>query len=222
MSTGRLRHQLVWLAGYARLRLTAGRRAFELPPQGLAAADHLTTVVRVPDDVAAALGAAQERLRRLDPRHHYYPPQTMHLTVANLDHMPAGVSDRIGPVLEGLRPVDVLVRGLGVSPTTVFARVLPKDSGMRELRNRLAELAPKPLRPSLGDRAMLHLSFVNVVRFRGPVSAALLREVVRLRAAPVGRFSITEVELVRTDRLLSDAGTQLLQRFPLGARSGPA
>jgi 2'-5' RNA ligase len=217
-----VRVQLVWLAGYARLRMTAGRQSFELPPQGMSAANHLTTVVRVPDDVAAALTAAQARLRRWDAWHHYYPPSTMHLTIANLDHVPSGLSDQISTVLDGFRPFDVLVRGLGVSPTTVFAQALPEDSALQELRRRLWALAPKPLLPGLLGRAMRHLSFINIARFCGPVSEELLTEVARLRPLTIGRFCVTEMELVRTDRFLSDTGTQVLRRFSCSGPSGSA
>jgi hypothetical protein len=59
------------------------------------------------------------------------------------------------------------------------------------------------------------------------VSAELLAEVSRLRSVDFGRFAVTEIELVCTDRFLSDAGTRVLDRFRLGvhapeARDGPA
>jgi 2'-5' RNA ligase len=222
MLDNQLRFQLIWLVGYARLRVTAGRRSFDLPPAGIEAANHLTTVVRVPADMATILTAAQARLKRWDSSHYYYPPTTLHLTISNLDHVTSSFRDQVSTVLEGFRPFDLLVRGLSVSPTTVFAQALPEDSAVQELRRRLWAREPKPLLPELVSRAMRHLCFINLVRFRGPVSSELLTEVARLRTLPVGRFSVTEIELVRTDRFLSDAGTQVLERFSLDASSGDA
>jgi 2'-5' RNA ligase len=217
-----VRLQLVWLAGCARLRMTAGRQTFELPPQGIKAANHLTTVVRVPDDIAAVLTAAQARLQRWDPWHYYYSPPTMHLTISNLDHVPSDLIHQIPTILDAFRPFAVRVRGLGVSPTTVFAQVLPEDSAMRELRRRLWALAPKPLLPGLLGRAMRQLSFINIARFCGPVSKELLTEVARLRPLTIGRFCVTEIELVRTDRFLSDTGTHVLDRFSCDGSPGSA
>jgi hypothetical protein len=168
--------------------VTAGRRSFDLSPAGIEAANHLTTVVRVPADMATVLTAAQARLQRCGSCHYYY----------------------------------ILVRGLSVSPTTVFAQALPEDSAVPELRCRLWAMEPKPLLSGLVSRAMRHLCFINLVRFCGPVSLELLTEVARLRTLSVGLFSVTEIELVRTDRFLSNAGTQVLERFSLDASSGYA
>ncbi len=218
MLDDQLRFQLVWLVGYARLRVTAGRRSFHLPPLGIEAANHLTTVVRVPADMATVLTAAQARLKRWGSSHYYHPP-TMHLTISNLDHATSGLRDQISTVLEGFRPFDILVHGLSVSPTTVFAQALPEDSAVQELRRRLWAMEPKPFLPGLVSRAMRHLCLINIVRFCGPVSSELLTEVARLRTLSAGRFSVTEIELVRTDRFLSDTGTQVLERFSLDASS---
>jgi 2'-5' RNA ligase len=217
-----LRFQLVWLVSYARLRVTAGRRSFDLPPLGIEAANHLTTIARVPADMATILTAAQARLKQWDSRHYYYPPMTMHLTISNLDHATSGLRDQISTVLEGFRSFDILVCGLSLSPTTVFAQALPEDSAVQELRRRLWAMEPKPVLPGLVSRAMRHLCFINLVRFCGPVSSELLTEVARLRRVYIGRFSVTEIELVRTDRFLSGTGTQVLERFSLDASSGYA
>lgn len=202
--------RLLWLAGFARLRVTAGRRSFELPAWGPEAAHHSTTVVRMPSEVADRLVAAQARLRQRDRAHYYYPPQTMHFTVSNLDHAARDLVAQLPSVLEGFRPFEVAVYGLGVSPTTVFAQALPEDSAVRELRARLSVLAPRPASLRLLDMLIRNVAFVNIVRFSGSVSAGLLAEVAYMRKRPFGRFSVGQVEVVRTDRLLSDAGTQAL------------
>jgi 2'-5' RNA ligase len=215
MVDDRLAFRLLWLAGSARLRMTGARRCFELPAQGPQAAHHLTTVVRIPGGVADALTAAQTRLRHRDPTHYYYPPQTMHFTVANLDHAPSHLVDQLPSLLGGLRRFEVAVQGLGVSPTTVFAQVLADDAAVRELRARLAALAPRSASFRLLDTLMRNVAVVNIVRFSGSVSAPFLTEVARMRKQRFGRFSVAHVELVRTDRLLSDAGTHALEVLAL-------
>ncbi len=125
------------------------------------------------------LTAAQACLKQWDSSHYYYPPTTMHLTISNLDHITSGHRDQISTVLEGFRPFDMLVRGLSVSPTTVFAQLLPEDSAVEEGRRRLCAMEPKTLLPGLVSRAMRHLCFINLVRFCGPVSSELLTEVAR-------------------------------------------
>jgi 2'-5' RNA ligase len=212
--------RVVRWSGWALTRASAGRRAFALPSSGPGAAVHLTTVIRLPADVAAALAPALDRLRALGPGHHYYPPATMHVTVRNLDGLtPAdGTVAAVGDLVAAQAPFRLAVRGLGVAPGTVYALALPGDAGLRSLRSALGRLPaagrPRRWRPGRG------LGHANLVRFSGPVSAAFLAELARLGRGDFGSFAVEEVELVRTDRLLSPEGTTTLARVRLTGRPG--
>jgi 2'-5' RNA ligase len=208
----------LWWPGWAATRATAGRRAFTLPPSGPAAAVHLTTVVRLPATVTAALAPTLDRLRAVGPRHHYYPPGTMHVTVQNLDALApaAPLPDGLVELVAARAPFRLAVRGLGVAPGAVFALALAGDATLRSLRAGLAGLAGGHDRGRLG-RGLGH---ANLVRFSGPVTAGFLAELARLRRQDFGTFTVDEVELVRTDRLLSPEGTTTLGRLRLEGRAG--
>jgi 2'-5' RNA ligase len=192
--------------------------AFTLPPSGPAAAVHLTTVVRLPATVTAALGPTLDRLRAVGPGHHYYPPETMHVTVQNLDALgpAAPLPDGLVELVAARAPFRLAVRGLGVGPGAVFALALPGDATLASLRAGLAGLAGGHDRGRLG-RGLGH---ANLVRFSGPVTAGFLAELARLRRQDFGTFTVDEVELVRTDRLLSPEGTTTLGRLRLEGRGG--
>jgi 2'-5' RNA ligase len=213
------RYRLAWEAGRVRLRAGAGRRSFTLPASGPGAAVHLTTVSRLPAEVAAALARAVDRLRPHGPGHHYYPPPTMHLTVQNLDGLELdgdGGAARLAELraLFGAHPpFQVAARGLGVSAGTVFAQVLAGDATLRALRADLARLLQ---RHGLTPRRARLPGHANVVRFSGPVTTAFLAELARQRRTDFGSWTVTGVELVRTDRFLSGEGTTLLERLALG------
>ena len=64
------------------------------------------------------------------------------------------------------------------------------------------------------------LGHANLGRFSGPVTTGLPAELVRMGRQDFGSFTVGEVELVRTDRLLSPAGTTTLARLPLAGRPG--
>ncbi len=89
-------------SGWAATRASAGRRAYTVPASGPAAAVHLTTVVRLPAPVAEALAPALDHLRTLGPGHHWYPPETMHVTVQSLGRLAAGRRPRRPRVGRGL------------------------------------------------------------------------------------------------------------------------
>jgi 2'-5' RNA ligase len=207
-------------SGWAVTRASAGRRAYTVPASGPAAAVHLTTVVRLPAPIAEALAPALERLRVLGPGHHWYPPETMHVTVQSLDGaVPADRVERgVGDLVATHPPFRLTVRGLGVAPGAVYALALPGDATLRSLRAGLGRLAAgrRPRRPRVG-RGLGH---ANLARFSGPVTTGLLAELARMGGQDFGSFTVGEVELVRTDRLLSPAGTTTLARFPLAGRPG--
>jgi 2'-5' RNA ligase len=224
MLRDRLLHRLAWEAGRARLRAGAGRRAFIPPPSGPAAALHVTTVSRLPAEVVAALAPALDRLRADGPGHHYYPPGTVHLTVQNLDGLDLDGDPGAAARLAELRalvgahaPFRAVVRGLGVSAGTVFAQVLPCDAALRTLR---ADLLGFLERHAVARRRPRPLGHANVVRFAGPVTAAFLAELAHQRHRDFGSWTVTEVELVRTDRYLSHEGSTVLARMALGL-TGP-
>jgi 2'-5' RNA ligase len=214
----RVAARALWWAGWAATRAVAGRRVFTPPPSGPAAAVHLTSVVRLPAAVAAALAPALERLHAHGPGHHYYPPEAMHVTVQNLDGLaPQALPPALCDVVAAHPPFSLAVRGLGVGPGTVFALALPGDATLRSLRAGLGRLAPG--RGSGGRWVGRGLGHANLVRFSGPVTAGFLAELARLRRQDFGAFAVDEVELVRTDRLLSPEGTTTLARVRLtGAR----
>ena len=75
-----------------------------------------------------------------------------------------------------------------------------------------ATWSPPPSRGGLGH--------ADLARFSGPVTTGLLAELARMGRQDFGSFTVGEVELVRTDRLLSPAGTTTLARLPLAGRPG--
>jgi hypothetical protein len=207
-------HEALWLAGSAMLR--RGRPRW-LPPPGVR---HVTTIVRVPAEVGAALEPVLERLRGLDPGHHYYAAGTLHVTLANLDRLHAPL-DRVEEAIAASPPFELTLGRLSLSPGTVLVRTSPLDPRFLRLRRDLRVLTEPPagLRGVALDSLLGRIAFANVVRFSGPVGRPFLDEVGRFRRHEFGRWTAAEVELVETDRLLSPASTRVLARIPLSGRA---
>jgi 2'-5' RNA ligase len=198
-----------WLLGRARLALR--REHHRLPPAGRGHATYLTCIARVPAEVARRLEPALERLRARAHQHHYYEPHSLHVTIRNLDALGAGRLDDARAVIASHPPFALAARGLNLSRRTVFAEVRPLDGTLRSLRRSLAGLV------GARDGLLPDLAFANVVRFSGRVDAPFVRELAALRRRDFGSWIVEEVELVRTDRLLSREGTEVLERVRLGA-----
>jgi 2'-5' RNA ligase superfamily len=217
------------LASRARLR-TIGWR-----PNDRLDADFscLTTVIRVPEPVGVRIESALRGIRARWPEHAYYPPASMHVTVLNLDpYVAAG--EEAGEAAVIARATDVLgrhgrfrltLRGLNVSPWTIFAQAYGADGEVSRLRASLRaafeEQKDAPRRDSPLRRA-LPLVLSNAVRFTGAVDPLLLRALHRWRHHTFGPFEVHEVEIVRTDGLMSAGATNVHARagLPREPRSG--
>jgi hypothetical protein len=57
------------------------------------------------------------------------------------------------------------------------------------------------------------MAFATLIRFSGPVTPAFLAEVARHRETDFGTFSINAFEIVRTDKFLSNKGTEIIARI---------
>jgi hypothetical protein len=137
----------LWAIGMATLSLSAVRgQQHVLPPSGPAAAAHLTLVARLPPQATSGIAGILSDLKRRDPSHHYYPTNTIHVTIQNFDSLKdvdrsqllAQLRDCIG----SLRPFRLSARGLGVSPNSVFVQLFPEDRSLSDLRRKLSLLTP--------------------------------------------------------------------------------
>jgi 2'-5' RNA ligase len=186
----RLSFRLAWLIGSARLRLSAASALHSLPPSGLEAALHYTVVIRPPAHVVTSVMPVLQTLREISPHHHYYPSDSMHVTMGGVGRFLHDGVDAAARLAE-LRAViglyqsfDLTVRGLSVSPSTVFAEVIPHGETLRALRADLRMRAHQAGGPSgFGDYVRDFLPHMNLVRYSGRVTKDFLDEVSRSRLA---------------------------------------
>jgi hypothetical protein len=222
-----IRFGSLWTIGMAMLSLSAVRRQHHvLPPSGQVAAVHLTLVARL---LQATFGIDEilSDLKRHGPSHHYYPADTIHVTIRNFDNMKdvdhSQLLAQLRHCIGSLRPFSLSARGLGVSPDSVFVQLFPEDHSLRDLRRRLSLMTEdshtqqRATDPSLlRDLLFRRLAFANLIRFSGPISLPFIREIARHRTKNFGSFRVEALELVRTDRLFSAAGTTTIDRMRLG------
>jgi hypothetical protein len=186
---------LVTMTSRTRLR----RRTAPLPPLGVPG--HLTAVLRVGEGVVPDI--------RVGHQHYVYPKHTVHVTVSNLDRAAATVDaalERLSCLT--LEAPMLTLEGLGCSSDTLFIRCV-HDPAFGRLREMLVDAfeVRRPAAPI--SWAFTRVTYANVVRFQGPGEWISLD-------LPTRHVRCTELEIVRTDRFLSDAGTTVLARVPIG------
>jgi hypothetical protein len=175
------------------------------------------------------IGQIMADLQSLYPAHHYYPADTIHMTIRKLDDAvreecdPPSLFSKIRDLAEGSGPFILKGKGLGVSPNSVFLQLYPEDQGLTDLRRQFSGATNDRDRRRregsgiLGGLARRYLfekmAFATLVRFSGPVTPAFLAKVARHRETDFGTFSIDAFEIVRTDKFLSNAGTEIIARI---------
>jgi hypothetical protein len=194
-----------WLAGPGRPR--------RLEPLRLGEPRFVSCIARLPPEIAGRLEEVAEALGRIQPEHHRYPADEIHMTVLGLADS-AGAEEELAAIVARHSPLMVEVGGLNVSSSTVFAELYPQGPGLLALRRDLRRAESDEHGP-VARWLRRRLAHANVIRFGAPVDPRLLAGVGSLRRARFGRFRIDEVELVRTDKVLSGAGTRTLARFTL-------
>ena len=138
------------------------------------------------------------------------------MTVANLDCCHGVPLDEIaGTFTDCLRrvgPVVLGLRGLAISRSTVFAQVHVRPvATLFRLRAAVHRSLIRDA-PDIPKSPVDVVGFCNAVRFRQQDISAARAIVARSRDIDFGRFQIDEIEIVRTDKVLSAANTIVLAK----------
>lgn len=193
-------------------------------------------ICRVPPDVGSR---AVDQLVATDPSwstHYIYPPSTVHMTVLfltpylgiDMETDPDALGRKLADAEEITREVfasfgtlTFRAHGLNAFPSTVFLQLLPQDPTMpfrmrRTLADRLVSANfPGATPADYEGRKPLHLAYANLARFRHTVSPQLVRAVEANREIDLGEVTFDTVELVRSDKVLSQEITETISRFTL-------
>jgi hypothetical protein len=194
----------------ARLGWAIGRRPrFELSAPG---GPYTTLMAYLPDTLATELATVAASLPGTEG-HYRYPSEQLHATVRSFGDA-TNLPD-IAPAIAGLPPIVLTGAGLGLTRETVQLRLLPDNDTLGELRRRLARTRGVPSRQPR-QRLLAPVAFANVLRLNGKVGPELRRAVAAHRDLLAGeRIVLSELTLVRTDRVASPGSTQVLARYEL-------
>ncbi|MFL6238213.1 MAG: 2'-5' RNA ligase family protein [Actinomycetes bacterium] len=149
-----------------------------------------------------------EELSREFPDHYWYPTSDLHVTVLGIrkEADPQALAD----VLRNEAPITASIRGLALSPDTVYAQVYVDRGRLASLRRRIAKAYGVPLR-----RVGIDLAHANIARLRTSDVDELRRRVRTRRRQNFGPATFTKVLLARTDKVFTAAHTTVCAEFPL-------
>jgi 2'-5' RNA ligase len=175
----------------------------------------LTSVVKVPVSLGAQVRDAVLPAADARQPHYVYPADDLHVTITNLDryqNVPLELIEEVfTDCLNRAGPINLSLRGLSISQATIFAQVLVTPiSSLRRLRMDLWR-SLEPARP-LPANPVSVIGFCNALRFRHEDISAVLALAERSADRDFGSFPINEIEIVRTDKVLSATNTIVLAK----------
>lgn len=176
-------------------RRSLERRGSPLPQVGRP--NTLTSILRIPP------GTLLVPMLDVDAtEHHVYPPESIHITVANLDNRRVDIDIGLARLAKmSLSAPRFVFSHFGCSPDTLFVACI-HDAALQRLRTAVTdafEVAPA----RGGGRIAQLVTYANVVRFHGPGRWP--------GPLPLNTTSVLDhLELVHTDRVLSKTGTSII------------
>ena len=151
----------------------------------------------------------QKELRTVDPRQFYPNPGNFHVPVKGLGYLEEEVDRnkyertllKIERIISEFNSFEITLRGLGVFPTGIYARV--EDAGkFRTINERIFEELRGQIDSSRYD-AESFVPHVNLASFNTKDVTKLLDKVNSLRNFDFGQAGVFEIEGVRTNLILA-------------------
>jgi hypothetical protein len=179
------------------------------------AATCLSVLTFPPAEIAARIDAELIRpLAAIEPSHHYYPPQSLHLTVVGVRaaHAPptfsnddiALAADALRSVAGRLRPLQFDLNGVARFPASLvvraFATTVLRDT-VRTLTHALREAGIVADKVNASDDVFT--GNITFCRFTVQPGAELLGRSAQFRGVSLGRFVATTMQLVSCDEVCS-------------------
>lgn len=183
-------------------------------------------VLRLPAEVQAALGEAQNQIRRKAGADliRWTPTQELTLTLLSLGEISieqvARISGAIGPTISQNRPMRIVLEGLGGSPTNLQPRFLWIGVGgdteaLKHLAGAL-EQAIAPVLPGLERREFQPQVPIGRLKQESEANRSAVGRAVRVAGiGEICSFPVTQVELVRAAVTSVGVTTVTVQAFPL-------
>ena len=189
----------------------------------------ITLLIRPSRMVMDAIRQFTEKIKEIEPGHHFYPHSDIHVTVMPIISCYEGfgleqisVQDYIA-LLEGclqdLPRFDIHFRGVTFSPSCLMIQGFPSDNTLEEIRDRLRKaFKGSPLEQSLDKRYPLQTAHSTVVRFKHPVKrqSDILGQLEKFQDFDFGRSEVGELELVFNDWYQRKEWVQKLYSIGLG------
>ncbi|MDG6996900.1 MAG: 2'-5' RNA ligase family protein [Nitrososphaerota archaeon] len=188
-------------------------------------------IFRVPPRLWRPLARAQASLRNVDNRQLFAHPSTFHVSVKGLGYLQNETDiaryetalAKIGKIISRFSSFQIELRGIGIFPTAIYAKV--NDSGVfKKINTLISEELKREVEQSRYDRSE-YVPHVTLLTFNTSEASELVAkaESQEMRDLRFGEAGVFEIELVKVNLLLAlgpeetqDRAYTYLRSFQLG------
>jgi 2'-5' RNA ligase len=168
-------------------------------------------IYRIPPRLWRSLLTVQKQLMALDGRQLYTNPCNYHVSVKGLGYLEEELDRnkfehsllRIQGIISEFAPFEFEIRGLGVFPTGVFARV-EDDGKFQQINKRIATELKGSVDESKYD-SQAFVPHIMLASFNTKDVSKLVQKVEspEMNSVDLGRAGVFEIEMVRTNLILA-------------------
>jgi 2'-5' RNA ligase len=189
-----------------------------IAPLYIQAQNPIETIETIKNELLLAAGGDQ----------FFYPRPSIHISLlactqraASPEAFSAERIRRIGDIcaktIAGTGRVVMQLRGVNLIGNQVFIQAFPQTYEWTALRQKLEEalLAAGETPITHPDKAPVHVNLMRLTATSREKLTTLLHAIERLRRVEIGNVTISEIELVLTDFVVSAGHTKLLRKFTL-------
>lgn len=205
-------------------QITNNEGAVDFPSDDGLKPHHITTIIRLPEDIANKLVQQTISICLNDYR---YPTRDIHLTLINLDELLGSqekvdwqhLSSLMTEEVSDLPSLVFTVRNISTFPTTIFAEIYDEKGLLESYREAILRAVRTYLSLDfdLSNYTALvpGIAFTNLIRFKTKPNPAVIDEINNKRAIEFDTFKPSKFEIVTTNKLLSMGGTIINSVVPI-------
>lgn len=188
-------------------------------------------IYRIPPRLWRPLISVQKELKSIDPRQIYTIPSNFHVSVKGLGYLGENVDEskyertlsKIGKIIMEFNSYEIQIRGLGVFPTGIYARV-EDGNKFQKINERIAQDLRGDVDASAYD-AEAFVPHITLASFNTKDVSKLLDKVDshEMKDIEIGQAGVFEIEAVRTNLILAlgpeetqDRAFRYIRSFGLG------
>jgi 2'-5' RNA ligase len=188
----------------------------------------LTLIIKPPRSVKGAIKEKTADLAKAFPYQYFYPDNTLHITALTIISCYSGFSLKtidineyvalINNSLKEIRPFDIQMKGLILSPTGIIVKGYPLDDSLEKVRANLRKkFSGSNLEQSLDKRYSIQTAHCSLMRYKSTITSrqALQERVEQFEDYTFGTFKTHTLELVYNDWYHQEEKVKYLHSFQL-------